>query len=198
MEGHRRGTEVVLRLVNKAKQLDIKVLTFWSFSTENWGRMKAEVDGLMTIIIKGLSINLNKALENRIRFIHIGRKDRLSAALKKQIEEMEEMTKTFNDYFFVLALDYGGRDEILRAFQRANSKLNIDNFNHFLDTKDLPYPNPDMVIRTGGEKRTSGFMLWQAEYSEWIFYDKYFPDFTVQDFESCINEYKQRKRRFGK
>jgi len=204
IEGHRKGAKVVLQLIEKAKELNIHTLAFWAFSTENWGRMKKEVDALMIILLRGLMANVNKALKNRIRFIHIGRKDRLSTALKKQIEQIERLTKEFTDYYFVLALDYGGRDEILRAFQRISnfkfriSNLNEKSFNQFLDTKDLPYPNPDLVIRTGGEMRTSGFMLWQTEYSEWIFSDKYFPDFTPEDFEECIKEYSRRQRRYGK
>jgi len=117
--------------------------------------------------------------------------------------EAEEKTKKFDKYYLAIALDYGGRDEIIRTINKINQlKISIDKFseeeiNQFLDTKDLPYPYPDLVIRTSGEVRTSGFMIWQAAYSEWIFYPKYFPDFSPDDLEKCIEEYKKRQRRFG-
>ncbi len=203
IEGHRRGSEMLIKLLDKAKELDIKIFTFWAFSTENWGRIHAEVDNLMKLYEWGMNHYLNRALKNKIRFIHIGRKDRLPEKLKKIINDAEEKTKKFRDYYFVLALDYGGHDEILRAIKRMENREGRienreDNFDQFLDTKDLPYPNPDLVIRTSGERRTSGFMIWQAVYAEWIFIDKYFPDFTPRDFEECIHQYVKRQRRFGR
>jgi undecaprenyl diphosphate synthase len=207
IEGHRKGAEVVLKLIKKAKKLDIKILSFWAFSTENWERMKKEVSGLMRLFEQAINANLNNIIKNKIRFIHIGRKDRLSTSLRKTITTAQEESKDFNQHYFVLALDYGGRDEILRAinklrenfkFQISNFKLDEEGFKQFLDTKDLPYPDPDLVIRTSSEMRTSGFMIWQAAYAEWIFHPKYFPDFTPEDFEECIKEYQKRQRRFGK
>ncbi len=193
IEGHRRGSEVLVKLIEKAKDLDIKVFTFWAFSTENWTRTKSEVNNLMMLFERGIDDYLNRTLKNKIRLIHIGRKDRLSNSLKNKIAEAEEITKQFTDHYFVLALDYGGRDEILRAVEKYGSK-----FSQFLDTKDLLYPNPDLVIRTSGEMRMSGFMAWQAAYAEYIFHSRYFPDFTPEDFEECINEYVKRQRRFGR
>jgi len=150
-----------------------------------------------------IDINLDEALKEEIKIIHLGRKDRIGENLRKKIKEAEEKTKNFNKYFLAVALDYSGRDEIIRMIKKiknANVDLNIlkeDEFNQFLDTKDIPYPYPDLVIRTSGEIRTSGFMIWQTAYSEWIFYPKYFPDFDSSDLENCIEEYKKRQRRFG-
>jgi len=202
-EGHKRGFNQAIEIGKKARELGIKVLTLWAFSTENWKRTKEEISYLMDLYYQMIEINIQDALKEKIRIIHLGRKDRISNKLRLKIMEAEEKTKNFDKYYLAIALDYGGRDEIIRTINKINqSKISIKNFseekiNQFLDTKDLPYPSPDLVIRTSGEIRTSGFMIWQAAYSEWIFYPKYFPDFTPFDLEKCIEEYKKRKRRFG-
>ncbi len=202
-EGHRRGFQIISDLGKRSRELGIKIFTVWAFSTENWNRDKNEVSFLMSNFAEWIGKNLKTALEEQIRIIHLGKKDRLSNNLKKKIEEAEQKTKHFSKYYFVAALDYGGRDEILRCakkFQAAEAKLqNLteESFAKFLDTKDLPQPEPDLVIRTSGEIRTSGFMLWQTAYSEWIFSPKYLPDFKPQDLEECIKEYALRQRRYG-
>jgi len=202
-EGHKKGFNQAIEIGKKARELGIKVLTFWAFSTENWKRTKEEISYLMDLYYQMIEINIKDALKEKIRIIHLGRKDRISNKLRLKIMEAEEKTKNFDKYYLAIALDYGGRDEIIRTINKINqSKISIKNFseekiNQFLDTKDLPHPSPDLVIRTSGEIRTSGFMIWQAAYSEWIFYPKYFPDFTPFDLEKCIEEYKKRKRRFG-
>jgi len=201
--GHKKGLDQSVNLARKARELGIKVLTFWAFSTENWQRSKEEISYLIKLFKLMIDYNLKEALKEKIRIVHLGRKDRLEQSLLKKIIEVEEKTKTFNRYFLAIALDYGGQDEILRAIKRIKEEkigindLNIDNFNQFLDSRDLPYPYPDLVIRTSGEVRTSGFMIWQAAYSEWIFSPKYFPDFTPDDLQECIKEYEKRQRRFG-
>jgi undecaprenyl diphosphate synthase len=203
-EGHRRGFERGTEIVKKAREMNIKILTFWAFSTENWNRSKEEVNDLMKLYQIMIEKNLKQALKEKSRIIHLGRKDRIDGDLRKKIINAEEKTKNFNKYYFCLALDYGGRDEVVRAIKKIsdakNSKLNIDEetFNQFLDTKILPHPNVDLVIRTSGEQRSSGFMIWQTTYSEYIFYEKYFPDFSAEDLEKCIKEYQKRRRRFGK
>jgi len=202
-EGHKKGFNQAIEIGKKARELGIKVLTLWAFSSENWKRTKEEISYLMDLYYQMIEINIQDALKEKIRIIHLGRKDRISNKLRLKIMEAEEKTKNFDKYYLAIALDYGGRDEIIRTINKINqSKISIKNFseekiNQFLDTKDLPYPSPDLVIRTSGEIRTSGFMIWQAAYSEWIFYPKYFPDFTPFDLEKCIEEYKKRKRRFG-
>lgn len=203
-QGHVRGFELVIDLANKAHEMGVEVLTFWAFSTENWNRSKGEVNFLMGLFSKNIDGYLKKALEKNIRIIHIGRKDRIPHLLKNKIIQAEEKTSRFSKLYLVIALDYGGRDEVVRAIKRMqNAEFGIRNideesFGSYLDTKDLPYPNPDLVIRTSGELRTSGFMIWQTAYSEYIFVKKYFPDFSVEDFAECVKEYSRRARRFGK
>ena len=203
LEGHKKGLQQAIEISRKSRSLGVKVLTFWAFSNENWKRKKEEISYLMDLYLKMIDINLDEALKEEIKIIHLGRKDRIGENLRKKIKEAEEKTKNFNKYFLAVALDYSGRDEIIRMIKKiknANVDLNIlkeDEFNQFLDTKDIPYPYPDLVIRTSGEIRTSGFMIWQTAYSEWIFYPKYFPDFDSSDLENCIEEYKKRQRRFG-
>lgn len=203
-EGHRRGYNVANKIAKHAHKMGIPILTYWAFSTENWLRIKEEVGYLMKLFEKGINQHLKEALVDQVRIIHIGRKDRIPSSLSTKIEETEKKTAHFNKYFLVIALDYGGRDEIERAikklsiFNNQSSIKDKQNMNNYLDTKDLPQQEPDLIIRTGGEKRTSGFMLWQSEYSEYEFVDKLFPDFTIDDFEKAIKDYQERKRRFGK
>jgi undecaprenyl diphosphate synthase len=204
-EGHRRGYQRVVEIGRAARKMGIKYLTFWGFSTENWSRSKEEVNYLMNLFKQMIDQSLKDALKEKIKIIHLGRKERLDETLRSKISQAEEKTKAFHDYYLMIALDYGGRDEILRTIKKLfrsdflNGK-NIDNFTeadfeNFLDTKTIP--SPDLVIRTSGEIRTSGFMIWQAAYAEWIFYEKFFPDFTSEDLSKCINEYQNRQRRFG-
>jgi len=203
-QGHVRGFELVMDLGDKAHEMGVKVLTIWAFSTENWKRSKKEVNFLMSLFSKKIDEYLEKALEKNIRIIHIGRKDRIPQVLRDKIVQAEQKTARFSKLHLVIALDYGGRDEVVRAFNRFKIKdsgfknLDEESFGSYLDTKDLPYSNPDLVIRTSGEFRTSGFMIWQTAYSEYIFVKKYFPDFSVEDFAECIREYSRRTRRFGK
>lgn len=203
-QGHIRGFELVINLARKAQEMGVEILTIWAFSTENWNRSKREVNFLMSLFSSNIDDYLKKALKENIRIIHIGRKDRIPTGLRNKIVEAEKKTARFSKLYLVIALDYGGRDEVVRAIKRMqNAEFGIRNideesFGSYLDTKDLPYPNPDLVIRTSGELRTSGFMIWQTAYSEYIFVKKYFPDFSVEDFAECIKEYSRRARRFGK
>lgn len=196
-EGHRKGFQALINIGKKARELGIKILTVWAFSTENWKRSSEEVSYLMNLYEMMLEKYLKEALKEKIRIIHLGRKDRINKTLKNKIINIEEKTKNFTRYYLCIGLDYGGRDEIVRAIKKS-SNLSEDNFNQFLDTKDLPYPNPDLIIRTGGEQRLSGFLLWQSQYSELIFVDKYLPDYSIDDFENNIIEFSKRQRRFGK
>ncbi|MDH7476120.1 MAG: polyprenyl diphosphate synthase [Microgenomates group bacterium] len=202
--GHQKGYERVVEIIRKAREMKIKILTIWGFSTENWLRNKQEVDYLMKIFETMIENNLKEAIKEKCRIIHLGRKDRFNERLRKKIIDAEETTKNFNKYYLCIALDYGGKDEIVRAIKKIkDSKFNISdlnetNFNQFLDSRELPQPEPDLIIRTSGELRTSGFMLWQSAYSEFVFIDKLFPDFTVADFEKSIRDYSLRERRFGK
>lgn len=197
-EGHRRGFNVLSKIAKKARDIGIKVFTVWAFSTENWNRSEKEVNYLMDIYERWIDENLKTAIKDKIRIIHLGRKDRIRKSLLKKLSDAENKTKKFNKSYLCLAVDYGGRDEIVRAIKKIkNNSLKENEFNNFLDTKSLPYPNPDLIIRTSGQFRTSGFMTWQSAYSEYIVIEKHLPDFKVIDFMNCIETYKKRNRRFG-
>ena len=200
-EGHKKGFDQLIKIAKKARKLGIKVFTVWAFSTENWKRTQEEVGYLMKLYEIMLDKYLNDALKDKVRIIHIGRKDRINENLKNKIINIEAKTKSFDKNYLCIALDYGGRDEIVRAISNVKdqiSNIKENNFNKYLDTKDLPFPDPDLIIRTGGEQRLSGFMLWQSQYAELEFVKKYLPDYTDSDFENTIKEFSERKRRFGK
>ena len=196
-EGHRKGFDAIIGIARKSREMGIKILTVWAFSTENWNRSKSEIKYLMELYQIMIDKHLKEALKNKIRIVHLGRKDRLSPTLMNKIINAENKTKDFSDYYMCIALDYGGRDEILRAAKKGNI-IDTNNMDSKLDTSVIPYKDPDLVIRTGGEKRLSGFMLWQIAYSELMFVDKLLPDFSPDDFEECIKKYSQRNRRFGR
>jgi len=203
-EGHRRGFSQVMAVSRKTRELGIQTFTVWAFSTENWMRTKEEVGYLMRIFSTWINEHLKEMIRDNVRIVHLGRKDRLPDYLKKTLDNAEKKTSHFTKFYQGIALDYGGRDEIVRAIKKIQKSkvkgqsLNEDNFNQFLDTKNIPNPNPDLVIRTSGEMSVSGFLTWQAAYAEYIFYKKYLPDFAPDDLLKCLKEYSSRKRRFGK
>ncbi|MFH1827123.1 MAG: polyprenyl diphosphate synthase [bacterium] len=198
-EGHRRGFNIMKDVAKKARDLGIKILTVWAFSNENWNRTKEEIECLMDIYESWVDMHLEEALKDEVRIIHLGNKTKIRKSLLEKLNNAENKTKHFDKFYLCIALDYGGREEIIRVFNSIKSTKNISekSFESHLDTKDIPFPNPDFVIRTSGEQRSSGFMIWQSAYSEYMFVKKYFPDFTVNDLEECIKEYEKRKRRFG-
>jgi undecaprenyl diphosphate synthase len=202
LEGHRRGFDVAIKIGRKLRSVGIHTTTMWAFSTENWNRTDEEVSYLMKMYENFIEKNLKEAMKEKIRIIHLGRKDRISKKLLERIQNSEEKTKDFKNYILNIALDYGGQDEVIRAIHKLH-KQNIDNitieqFNNYLDTASQPYPNPDLIIRTSGEQRTSGLLIWQAAYAEYVFLKKHFPDVTDEDIEESIGEYSARQRRFGK
>lgn len=196
-EGHRRGFENIKALAKQAKKSGVQVITFWVFSTENWKRAKDEVGYLMNLAEKVIDSLIQEAIDEETRIVHIGRKDRLPESLRAKIEKAENETAQFSKYFFVMALDYGGHDEIERAIRKMKDTQK-EKIEDYLDTNGLPYPNPDLVIRTSGEYRLSGFMTWQTAYSEYYFTPLLFPDFSPSELEKAIIEYEERGRRFGK
>jgi len=204
LEGHRRGFDVAVKIGRKIRSLGVHTMTMWAFSTENWNRSIEEVSYLMKMYSIFIERNLKEAMREKIRIIHLGRKDRISKKLLEEIQNSEEKTKNFKNYILNIALDYGGRDEVIRAIKKMENdkrkmqNLTEDNLNKYLDTADQPYPNPDLIIRTSGEQRTSGLMIWQAAYAEYIFLEKHFPDLNEKDIELAIEEYSRRQRRFGK
>ena len=202
IEGHRKSAqyENILRLLEEAERLGVKYLSFWAFSTENWRRDKAEVNFLFKLLDKILDNFLYELVKRKVRFRHLGRKDRLPKQLVSKLAALEKKTENFNKLNVQLCLDYGGRDEIVRAINKMINegvkKVDEKSIKRYLDTYDIP--DPDLVIRTSGEHRTSGFMAFQSVYAELYFTNIKFPDFGPEDLRSAIEEFSRRKRNFGK
>ncbi len=199
IEGHRRGLELSKQLATACKNWGITTVSIWAFSTENWGRAKEEVGYLMKAFDKYLIDNVKQFIEDGARIRILGRKDRIPEHLLKTIEKVEKMTSNGKAYQLNICLDYGGRDEIIRAVNgliKKGKKVTEDVFSQSLDTVGLP--DPDFIIRTSGEMRTSGMMPWQAAYAEYYFSPVYFPDFNVSRLREAILSFVNRQRRFGK
>lgn len=175
----------------------VGVLTLWCFSTENWKRDPEEVKHLMDIFHAQLQNQRATFKEESIRIVHSGRTDRLSDSLKSLLNDIVKETAENSSYILHLALDYGGKDEIVRAIGRIpdGKEVTEETIREYLDHPELP--DIDLVIRTSGEQRTSNFALWQSAYAEWIFLDKFFPDFTGDDMQTAVDAFAERKRRFG-
>jgi len=200
-EGHRKGAQTTIEIARKVRSLGISTLTMWVFSTENWKREKDEVKGIIGLhtILKQY---VKECMKDNVKITHLGRKDRMPDDLLKAINDAEERTKNNMKYYLNLAFDYGGQDEIVRAIKKLTAEeitaLTPETFESNLDTGTLPFPNPDIIIRTGGEIRSSGFMPWQSTYTEYFYLDKYYPDLSEEDIESIVKEFGERQRRFGK
>lgn len=198
-EGHRQGAKTFESLMDHAIKIGLKCLSAYTFSTENWKRPQEEIDFLFSMARKEMERWKKKFIKDKTRFCHVGRKDRLPEDIKKVLEETEEATKDFKGFIVALAIDYGGHDEIIRTIKKLvgqNLEITPENFENNLDTAGLP--NIDLIIRTGGEKRLSGYMPWQNEYSELYFSDLLFPDFGPKKLDEAIKDYGLRERRFGK
>lgn len=187
-------------LFNEARNLGAKYVSIWAFSTENWSRDKNEIKAIFDVVIGGVDRFLKDATKNKIRFRHFGRKDRIPKELASKLEKLEKETEIYSDFNVQLCLDYGGRDELLRAvnsiLKSDRKKVEEKEFSEFLDTKEVP--DVDLVIRTSGEHRTSGFMPFQSVYAELYFADVFFPEFDAEELRKAIEEYSRRQRRFGK
>ncbi len=198
VEGHRKSAQNFEDILMKAKELGIKCVSAWSFSTENWKRSEEEIGFLFDLLRSMFKRYKKRFLEEEVRFVHLGRKDRVPKDVKDIIEDLEESTKNNSKLTIALGLDYGGHDELVRAVKKLLSKgleVTEENIEKCLDTAGLP--PLDLIIRTSGEKRLSGFMSWQNAYAELYFYDKHFPDFGPEELEKAIKDYAQRNRRFG-
>jgi len=204
-EGHRRGFDSAVKIARTARKMGVRILTLWGFSTENWKRTKKEVSYLMKLYERMIDRFLPEARKDEAKIVHLGRKDRLPKRLAAKIKQAEKETQNYQKYVLNIALDYGGRDEIVRAIKEylqggradfSGAELTEEEFGKYLDTAGRP--DPDLVIRTSGEKRLSGFMLWQSEYSELYFSDLLMPDFGPKEFKKVIQDYSQRQRRFGR
>lgn len=203
--GHTVGAKNVETVCRAADELGIKYLTLYAFSTENWNRPQSEVDALMKLLESYLKTCIKTADKNNMRVRVIGEIERLSEAFQKRIRELEAASSTNTGLNLTIAINYGSRDEMLRAVRHIvedtkEGKLEIQDINEkvfasYLDTRELP--DPDLLIRTSGEQRLSNYLLWQLAYSEFYFTDVPWPDFHKKELELAIEAYNKRDRRFG-
>lgn len=204
-DGHREGVEAARRAVEAARDLGVKYLTLYSFSTENWRRPAGEIRDLMGLLKQFIVDDLPRLKRENVRVRIIGDKDNLSPDIKALVRRAENETKNNDQFFLHIAFNYGGRDEILRAARAAAaavekgamnaSDITEEAFSSLLDTGGAP--DPDLVIRTSGEKRISNFLIWQAAYAEYVFADVLWPDFDKDVFDKAIEEFSGRERRYG-
>ncbi|MDC0333987.1 polyprenyl diphosphate synthase [Amylibacter sp.] len=205
LKGHAKGADRVRHIIRASLDMNVTHLTLFAFSTENWKRSESEVVGLMSLFKKFMKSEAKKLLINGVRVRFIGDRSRLDKSLIMLMDELELLTIENDNLNLTIALNYGGRDEIVRATKKISEKvklgvLNIDDItvemiSNNLDTFDLP--DPDLVIRTSGEVRTSNFLPWQCAYSEYVFEKTNWPDFNNDIYEEILIEFKNRERRFG-
>lgn len=203
--GHKRGAEAVRGAIEGAVDAGVEYLTLYAFSSENWNRPPAEVSDLMGLLKLYLTREIKSLHKEGVRLRVIGNRDRLSAEIKKSIVKAEDLTKNNRRLTLVIALSYGSRDEILQAAKAVALKavagdldieqLTEEQFERELFTHDIP--DPDLIIRTSGEQRLSNFLLWQVAYSEFLFVDTLWPDFTKEHFASAVEVFATRERRYG-
>ena len=199
--GHEEGLRTVKKIVKAASDLGIKYMTLYAFSTENWKRAESEVGFLMNLIHNHIIKELNFYTENGIKINHIGDLEKLPVMIQKDIKEAMDKTKDFTGMTVNLAINYGGRDELVRGIKKiVDNKVASEQIDEKLVTKylDMPEsPDVDLLIRSGGEKRLSNFLLWHIPYAEQIYIDTLWPDYTKEEFYNNIEEYQKRNRRFG-
>jgi undecaprenyl diphosphate synthase len=203
--GHNAGTETLKKVVKESKRLGVKYITFYAFSTENWKRPEEEVSGLMQILVKFIQSEIDEINANNVKITILGDIEMLPKASKDAVTYAIEETVHNDGLYFNIALNYGGRGEIVNAVKQISKKVkegelelaSIDEacISEHLYTKNMP--DPDVMIRTSGEKRLSNFLLWQLAYSEFVFLDLFWPDFTEEVYRNALKEYDQRHRRFG-
>lgn len=203
IQGHKAGFDAGRNVARAARDMGVHTFTVWGFSTENWDRSPWEVGYLMGLFKKFVIEAANESKKENIRFVHLGRKDRLPKGLVDLIVKVETETLGNTKYVLNAALDYGGRDEIIRAVKKIVQDgvraKDIDEklLSSYLDTADQPYPNPDLFIRPSGEQRTSGLLPWQMVYAEYYWETDHLPDFTPEKLREAILDYSRRRRRFG-
>ena len=203
--GHVKGCENLEKICSVAKELGVKYLTVYAFSTENWKRSKEEVDALMKLFRNYMKKRIKISRDNKMQVRVIGDPTAFDPDLQEKIKELEEYSSQYDELYFQIALNYGSRDEIKRAVQKMAEDVKAEKLNpeeisertisDYLDTKGLP--DPDLLIRTSGEERLSNFLMWQLAYTEFYFTDVAWPDFNKAEFEKAIAKYNQRDRRFG-
>jgi len=196
--GHKKGVETTKVIVKHAGEIGVQYLTLYAFSTENWSRPDDEIKDLMGMLKRFLKSDAAELLKNNVCLRIIGSRDRLDKEIVTMIESLEGQSKDNTGLNLIIALDYGGRQELLSAVNRLiekGEKADEKDLSNHLYTNDIP--DPDLLIRTSGEKRISNFLLWQCAYTEFVFSDILWPDFTTDDFDNAIVEYQQRDRRYG-
>ena len=200
--GHESGVKAVKETVKGAAEIGIKFLTLYAFSTENWERPENEINALMTLLVSAINNETKTLMENNIKLSTIGDTDSLPPKARKKLRTAIEKTKNNKKMTLILALSYSGKWDILNATKRLiNDRIDITTLNEqvfkqYLSTKNVP--DPELLIRTSGERRISNFLLWQLAYSELYFTEKLWPDFRKIDLEKAILDYQNRERRFGK
>lgn len=202
--GHAAGAEAFRKIANYCRQIGVEYLTVYAFSTENWKRSEEEISGIMRLLGLYLKEALRDMKKNRVRFCFFGDLSRLSPKLQKLCLDAQEQSAEY-DVQVNFCLNYGGRQEIVQAAQRfaedvaqgrlSAEELNEEIFSEYLYSKDVP--DPELIIRPSGEKRTSNFLLWQSAYSEYVFMNVLWPDFSPEYLDEAIEEYHRRNRRFG-
>ncbi len=201
LAGHQAGTENLRRIIRSCVELGIKYLSIYAFSTENWGRPKEEVEGLLKILESVIEKELKELHGEGVRLRHIGRLDKLPGELRNKVERAIEMTKDNDKLTIVLAFNYGGRDEIVYAVEQLiRQGVKAEEVNEALISQNLftaGIPDPDLIIRTSGEMRLSNFLIWQAAYSEYYVTPTFWPDFDKAELQKAIEAFCQRSRRFG-
>lgn len=199
--GHREGASAAQRVVELFIQYGIPYLTLYAFSTENWSRPRQEIDALFQILEEKLDEGIKFAMENGIKLYHLGKLDGLSPTARSRIKEALKLTKNNHRLAVCIAFNYGGRDEIVEAVRRLvlsnteASEINEDLFSQHLYTAGIP--DPDLIIRTGGERRLSNFLIWQSAYAEFYFTPVLWPDFSKEEIDKALVDYSRRQRRFG-
>ena len=193
--GHLNGVKTVKKIVESSISLKIPIVTFYVFSTENWKRPKTEINFLFNLIINYFKKELDNVLSNNIKINIIGRMSKLPLKIRSSLRQVVKLTKKNKKIIVNLAINYGSKDEIVTAANKIKKNISLKLLEKNIYTKNLP--DPEILIRTGGHKRLSNFMLWQLAYSEIYFLDKLWPDFNKRDLMNIINNYKRIKRNFG-
>ena len=202
LAGHRAGTENLRRIIRACVEFGVQYLTIYAFSTENWGRPREEVDGLMHILEDVIDKELGELNEQGVQIRHLGRLDQLAPKLQEKVIEAVESTKHNSRLVLNVAFNYGGRDELVHAIQQmirdgvTAEHVTPELVSQYLYTAGVP--DPDLIIRTSRELRISNFLIWQAAYSEWYVTPIFWPDFGKEEFYKALKEFAQRDRRYGK